>query len=124
MTMTVGPSQVHFHGSTATSGLDFEMDMTCAIDESSATCTDSTSWSAVGTSTDSAETTTVNVASMATYSAEITAGADKLDNTGKCTGVSGSGKKGSAKGSKSAGGRLAVGMGLLGATSFIGMLML
>jgi hypothetical protein len=112
MTMTVGPSQVHFHGSTATSGLDFEMDMTCAIDESSATCTDS------------AETTTVNVASMATYSAEITAGADKLDNTGKCAGVSGSGKKGSGKGSKSAGGRLAVGMGLLGATSFIGMLML
>jgi hypothetical protein len=124
MTMTVGPSQVHFHGSTATSGLDFEMDMTCAIEESSATCTDSTSWSAVGTSTDSAETTTMNVASMATYSADITAGADKLDNTGKCTGVTGSGKKGSGKGSKSAGGRLAVGMGLLGATSFVGMLLL
>lgn len=122
--MTVGPSQVHFHGSTATSGLDFEMDMTCDMDEASATCTDSTSWSAVATSTESVETTTVNVASMATYSAEITAGADKLDNTGKCTGVTGSGKKGSGKKDESAGGRLAVGMGLLGATSFVGMLLL
>jgi len=122
MTMTVGPSQVHFHGSTATSGLDFEMDMTCDIDESSATCTDSTSWSAVATSTESVETTTLNVASMATYSAEITAGADKLDNTGKCQATS-KGKK-SGKDSESAGGRLAIGMGLLGATSFVGMLLL
>jgi hypothetical protein len=123
MTMTVGPSQVHFHGSTATSGLDFEMDMTCDIAEGSATCTDSTSWSAVATSTESVETTTINVASMATYSAEITAGADKLDNTGKCKATS-KGSKKSGKDSESAGGRLAIGMGLLGATSFVGMLLL
>lgn len=98
------------------------MDMTCAIDSQSATCTDSTSWSAVGQSTDYAGTTTVNIASMATYSAEITAGAKKLDKkNGKCTGVSKSDK--SSKDS-SAGGRLAVGMGLLGATSFVGMLLL
>lgn len=123
MTMTIGPSQVHFHGSTEATGLNFEMDMTCAIDESSATCTDSTSWSAVGTSTESLETTTLAVASMATYSAEITEGAKKLDNTGKCTGVKESSKKGGKNG-ESAGGRLAVGMGLLGATSFVGMLLL
>jgi hypothetical protein len=61
---------------------------------------------------------------MATYSAEITAGIDKLDRTGKCTGVTGSGKNSSGKDGESAGGRLAVGMGLLGATSFIGMMLL
>jgi len=122
MTLTVGPSQVHFQGSTATSGLDFQMDMTCDIAESSATCTDSTSWSAVATSTESVETTTMNVASMATYSAEITAGADKLDNKGKCQASSKSKKSG--KDSESAGGRLAIGMGLLSATSFVGMLLL
>ena len=120
MTMTVGPSQVHFHGSTATSGLDFEMDMTCDIAESSATCTDSTSWSAVATSTESVETTTLNVASMATYSAEITDGADKLDNTGKCKAPS----KKSGKDGESAGARVTIGMGLLGVTSFVGMLLL
>jgi len=122
MTMTVGPSQVHFHGSTATSGLDFEMDMTCDIAESSATCTDSTSWSAVATSTESVETQTLNVASMATYSAEITDGADKLSNTGKCKATS-KGKK-SGGDDKSAGDRLSIGMGLLGVTSFVGMLLL
>lgn len=120
MTMTVGPSQVHFHGSTATSGLDFEMDMTCDIAESSATCTDSTSWSAVATSTESVETTTLNVASMATYSAEITDGADKLSNTGKCKATS----KKSGKNGESAGARVTIGMGLLGVTSFVGMLLL
>jgi hypothetical protein len=120
MTMTVGPSQVHFHGSTATSGLDFEMDMTCDIAESLATCTDSTSWSAVATSTESVETTTLNVASMATYSAEITDGADKLSNTGKCKATS----KKNGKSGESAGGRLTIGMGLLGVTSFVGMLLL
>ncbi|GAB7330781.1 hypothetical protein MBLNU13_g02330t1 [Cladosporium sp. NU13] len=120
MTMTVGPSQVHFHGSTATSGLDFEMDMTCDIAESSATCTDSTSWSAVATSTESVETTTLNVASMATYSAEITDGADKLDNTGKCKATT----KKNGKDGESAGVRLTIGMGLLGVTSFAGMLLL
>ena len=120
MTMTVGPSQVHFHGSTATSGLDFEMDMTCDIAESSATCTDSTSWSAVATSTESVETTTLNVASMATYSAEITDGADKLSNTGKCKATS----KKSGKNGESAGARVTIGVGLLGVTSFVGMLLL
>lgn len=120
--MTVGPSQVHFHGSTEETGLAFDMDMTCDIDENSATCTDSTSWSAVGTSTDSAQSSTYDVASMATHTAEVTAGADKLDNTGSCTGSSGSGK--GKAGDESAGGRIAVGMGLLGATSFIGMLLL
>ena len=120
MTMTVGPSQVHFHGSTAASGLDFEMDMTCDIAESSATCTDSTSWSAVATSTESVETTTLNVASMATYSAEITDGADKLSNTGKCKATS----KKSGKNGESAGARVTIGMGLLGVTSFVGMLLL
>ena len=120
MTMTVGPSQVHFHGSTSTTGLDFEMDMTCDIAESSATCTDSTSWSAVATSTESVETTTLNVASMATYSAEITDGADKLDNTGKCKAST----KKAGKDGESAGVRMTIGMGLLGATSFVGMLLL
>lgn len=120
MTMTVGPSQVHFHGSTATSGLDFEMDMTCDIAESSATCTDSTSWSAVATSTESVETTTLNVASMATYSAEITDGANKLDNTGKCKATT----KKNGKNGESAGVRLTIGMGLLGITSFVGMVLL
>ncbi|KAL1587581.1 hypothetical protein WHR41_03893 [Cladosporium halotolerans] len=124
MTMTVGPSQVHFHGSTATSGLDFQMDMTCDIDESSATCTDSTSWSAVGTSTDSAQSSTYAVDAMATHSAEVTAGADKLDNTGKCTASSGSGKGRDGAKDSAAGGRLAVGMGLLGVSSFVGMLLL
>ena len=122
MTMTVGPSQVHFHGSTATSGLDFEMDMTCDIDEASATCTDSTSWSAVETSTESVETSTLAVESMATHTAEITEGAKKLDRTGKCTGVSKSEK---GKGDdKSSGDRLAVSMGVVALTSFIGMLLL
>jgi hypothetical protein len=120
MTMTIGPSQVHFHGSTATPGLDFEMDMTCDINESSATCTDSTSWSAVETSTESVET--LAVASMATHTAEITKGAGKLDHTGKCTGVSKSSEKG--KGDKSSGERLAVSMGVVGLTSFVGMLLL
>lgn len=124
MTMTVGPSQVHFHGSTATSGLEFEMDMTCDIDEASATCTDSTSWAAVATSSDSAQSSTYAVSAMATHSAEITAGADALDNTGTCTGTSGDGKGRKGKDDKSAGNRLAVGMGVLGAASFVGMLML
>lgn len=121
MTMTIGPSQVHFHGSTSTPGLDYEMDMTCDINESSATCTDSTSWSAVETSTESVETSTVAVASMATHTAEITEGAKKLDHTGKCTGVSKSEK---GKGDKSSGERLAVSMGVVGLTSFVGMLLL
>lgn len=123
MTMTVGPSQVHFHGSTATDGLDFEMDMTCDIAES-ATCTDSTSWSAAGTSTETAQSSTYNTASMATHSADVTAGVDKLDNTGSCTATSGSGKGRDGSDDESAGGKLAVGMGLLGVTSFVGMLLL
>jgi hypothetical protein len=98
------------------------MDMTCDINESSATCTDSTSWSAVETSTESVETSTIAVASMATHTAEITKGAGKLDHTGKCTGVSKSSEKG--KGDKSSGERLAVSMGVVGLTSFVGMLLL
>lgn len=124
MTMTVGPSQVHFHGSTETEGLNFELDMTCDIDESSATCTDSTSWSAVGTSTDSSDSSTYDIASMATHTAEITDGADKLDNTGSCTAATGSGKGRDGAEDSGAGDRLAVGMGLIGFTSFIGMLLL
>lgn len=123
MTMTVGPSQVHFQGSTATDGLDFEMDMTCDIDSASATCTDYTSWSAAGTSTSTEKASTYNTASMATHSAEITAGADKLDNDGKCTATSGSGK-GRDGGDESAGNKMAVGMGLVGVTSLVGMLLL